>query len=275
MPRHKMTDEEKAERKAKQAEQNRLDSLERELRNYRSHFALNPAPPVVKYEVGEPVRIGRLKNPVVKEVLDDGAIYKLDYINVDNNYGNPIETPAERYAAWHDLAKVRDEYPEQLSYRDELRVQFYNGHIRGLLLTYFTSGIDINPDYQRELVWTHSQKVALIESIYTNVEIGKFALIQRPYKENEKGYEILDGKQRLMALVEFYTSGFPYKGRFYNEMCSRDQDHFDNYSISIGDLEGNITERQKLLYFLKLNTGGTPVSKEHLDKIRDRLEEME
>ena len=49
----------------------------------------------------------------------------------------------------------------------------------------------------------------LLDSIFKNIDIGKFVLIHlsdSEWVERGFGYEILDGKQRLSALIEFYEN---------------------------------------------------------------------
>ena len=79
----------------------------------------------------------------------------------------------------------------------------------------------MNPDYQRDYVWELSDKQLLIDSIFNNIDIGKFAFIHLDYKTwNKTGYayEILDGKQRLKTIIDFYENRFSYKGIYYNDL---------------------------------------------------------
>ena len=64
-------------------------------------------------------------------------------------------------------------------------------------------------------VWDIEDKVKLIDSIFNNIDVGKFAFIKVPYKDNSPSYECLDGKQRVTALIEFYEGRFEYKGLKY------------------------------------------------------------
>jgi uncharacterized protein with ParB-like and HNH nuclease domain len=68
----------------------------------------------------------------------------------------------------------------------------------------------MNPDYQRDLVWSLEDKVNLIDSIYNDIEIGRFAFIKTDYSKNNFDFdkdfywEILDGKQRISAIIDFF-----------------------------------------------------------------------
>ena len=93
-------------------------------------------------------------------------------------------------------------------------------------------------------MWTETQEQDLLDSIYNNIEIGKFAFIELPYNENDPTtYEILDGKQRLNTLLKFHQGRIKYKGLTIFEMHSIDRYHFENYPISLGELR-NATKEQ-------------------------------
>ena len=37
------------------------------------------------------------------------------------------------------------------------------------------------------------------------------------------GYDVLDGKQRLTTLIEYFTDSFKYKGKYFSELSFLDQ----------------------------------------------------
>jgi hypothetical protein len=65
----------------------------------------------------------------------------------------------------------------------------------------------LNPSYQRESVWSRSQKQLLIDSILTDVDIPK--LYFRTVAKDTYQYEVVDGQQRLRAIFEFFADSFP------------------------------------------------------------------
>ena len=65
----------------------------------------------------------------------------------------------------------------------------------------------VNRRYQRKLVWTLEEKQKLIESIQKKFPIPAILLAER---ENDPGsYEIIDGLQRLHAIISFIETSFP------------------------------------------------------------------
>lgn len=73
----------------------------------------------------------------------------------------------------------------------------------------------VNRRYQRKLVWTLEEKQKLIESILKKYPIPAILVAER---EGAPGtYEIIDGLQRLHAIVSFIETAFPtLDGRLFN-----------------------------------------------------------
>jgi hypothetical protein len=135
------------------------------------------------------------------------------------------------------------------------------------------AGVDFNVEYQRDHVWTLEDKRDLLESIFNNVDIGKFVFVQRDESHRGKYYEILDGKQRLTALREFYEDRFEYKGVVFSRLSAMDKHKILGHPITYGFLE-NPSERGIYTSFIKLNTCGKPMDHKHIDKVKKLLEDL-
>ena len=284
MPRRKLTQEEKDIKKAERERKRNLERMTSNLQRDREDFIrrsrqgkFSDPPESRKYAVGDRVKTGAIEWTKVLEVLEDGKVYKLLRIHPQTPYGVYKGHSFEIiYQRWTELLPYRT--TEQIigipivEEDEDIRFSYSQRHCISLLWTYYSSGIDLDQDYQRGNVWTPEQKYMLIESIYKNIEIGKFTIIRRSFQdEKSRYYEMLDGKQRLTALKEFYESRFMYRGKYYHEMHGRDQGHFDNYSINYSETEP-LTDEQKYRYFLKLNTSGTPISENHINRVRELWE---
>jgi 5-methylcytosine-specific restriction endonuclease McrA len=68
------------------------------------------------------------------------------------------------------------------------------------------NNIDLNPEYQRDAVWTSSQKKLLIDSLLRDIDIPK--LYFRRVSNGSYKFEVVDGQQRLRAIVEFMDGGY-------------------------------------------------------------------
>ena len=137
------------------------------------------------------------------------------------------------------------------------------------------AGVDFSPEYQRDYVWSQEDKEKLIDSIFNNITIGLFVFVKRPFDEYGKGYEVIDGKQRLTALVDFYEDRFPYKGVYYSQLSFSDSNHFDTYGVSIGVLSESSTEKEKYAAFLAVNTFGKVMDEKHLESVKRVYEQMQ
>lgn len=282
-----MSKEERAARKAeKKASDEKKSRRDRQQSEKRWVAARNIPSPCIQYSVGDRVKYGNWDWSAVLKVYENGLYYKLVSVTRKTNRNIPDESELKiHYIAWFDFTPYRSldewEQTETLTQDEDIRFSFQQRDINSLLAHYFGKyGIDLEPEYQRGNVWTLEQKQSLIDSIFHNVDIGKFCIIKRPWGPDgmkpltPKLYEMLDGKQRLTAIVEFFTGRFSYKGKYYNDLKPHDKQHFKYYSLSYAETDP-LTDEQKYRYFLKLNTTGTPVDPAHMDKVRKMLEEIE
>lgn len=261
----------------KTQEELRAERLDNELEDLKRNLHLIPQPGK-QLKIGDKVTIGALEDVVIEDVFEDGKIVLIDYTSIDNNYGNPIRHEhMKRYVKWIDV-RLKNNNKESYIQNDDLRLNYSQRSLSDILGKAYHFGIDFEPDYQRDYVWELNDKIELIDSIFNNVDIGKFVYIRindKKWKENgyKYSYEILDGKQRIRAILDFYEDKFTYDGKTFSELSVRDQNHIKNYPINIAEIS-NINEEQALRYFIKLNVTGKTMDKKHLDKVKKRLEEF-
>ncbi|KAF9567353.1 hypothetical protein CPC08DRAFT_703258 [Agrocybe pediades] len=88
----------------------------------------------------------------------------------------------------------------QLMTTEELHTMIHQGEI------------DINPPYQREVVWPETKQICLIDSIFRNFMIPP--VIFAVTNDEEDGSEVrtcLDGKQRLTSIQKFFDGQIPHR----------------------------------------------------------------
>nr|WP_315229108.1 DUF262 domain-containing protein [uncultured Albidiferax sp.] len=125
----------------------------------------------------------------------------------------------------------------------------------------------LDPEYQRRHRWSDQRKSRLIESFLLNVPVPPVFLYERDLAR----FEVMDGRQRLTALSDFYSDKFALigmeywpdlDGRRYSTLPSKVRDGIDRRYISSIILlqETANTEAQaailKKLVFERLNSGG-------------------
>ena len=281
MPRRKMTDEEKAARDLKKQVDQIRGIQERDKKDCEEKEIPEPA---YYHAVGDRIVYGAWDWTGILEKCDNGLFYKCFSISwkTNTNKVHPFHDYKIHYEPWYGLGFYRGNAVndiEKFEKDDDVRISYQQRDASSLLSMMVNKyGIDLEPEYQRGNVWSDLQKYNLVDSVFNNIDIGKFTIIKRPWGNNSnvpltpKLYEMLDGKQRLTALFEFYIGRFRYKGKYYYELHPRDQGHFKHYSISWGETSP-LTKEQKYRYFLKLNTTGTPVDKKHIEKVKKLWEQ--
>lgn len=223
-------------------------------------------------KVGDKVEVGNLQDCVVAEIRDEGRSIIIEYTHHNHNYGNPIFTPGTFGCwSWHEVYNLNYATDETICHNAPVRVSYISTDLRGILFQALRRGLIDNPDYQRGYVWSNEDKEALIESLIEDRDIGKFIFVEdKSY--NEYRLEVLDGKQRLNTLIEFYTSKFPYKGKYYHEFSKQDRYTMESRHAQSASIDSNQHTRAELLAtFLNVNAGGVPQTEEHLDYVRELL----
>ena len=73
----------------------------------------------------------------------------------------------------------------------------------------------VNRRYQRKLVWTVEEKEAFIDSISIDYPVPIFVVAEVSY-QGQQVYEIIDGMQRLNAIMDFLEGEYPLHGKYFN-----------------------------------------------------------
>ena len=180
------------------------------------------------------------------------------------NEGN-ILTPKTRY--FFELLKSGEKCFEK-STTSKLFKDVYNTTLDSLLFRMRQA--NMNPIYQRGLVWSVEDKRALIDALVQGRSIGAITFAKNDFKD-EFLYEILDGKQRLSAIAEFVADGFDYQGIYFSELNSASQSEFFNLSTGVINVSFS-NDKEKIEYFIELNSAGVKVSKDFLDNLKKLVE---
>lgn len=231
--------------------------------------------PTYLFNIGEKVRYGALKESVVDEIFYAGKAYGLRCIAVANIYGKLYEYETYRVVMWTDIRPLVSG-DSDFAKNQNIKLYYSNSELHSLIHSCYSFGIDMNPDYQRGYVWEQEDKELLIDSIFNNIDIGKFVLIHlsnSEWRQRGYSYEILDGKQRLNTIIEFYENRIQYKGKFFNELSLKDQRTFTNHTVAVANVDES-DKKTILKYFLMLNRTGKSMDKTQLDKVEKMLCEI-
>jgi Protein of unknown function DUF262 len=136
--------------------------------------------------------------------------------------------------------------------------------------------VNLRPEYQRRHRWDKKKQSRLIESLLMNVPVPPVFL----YEGELNRYEVMDGQQRLVSLIDFYDGTLTLvgleawaglNGRTYNQLPSRLKRGLDRRRISAVVLLAESVAPEQLSsrdirreVFERLNTGGTALNHQEL-----------
>ncbi len=168
----------------------------------------------------------------------------------------------------------------------ELRnlIDFYPTELSSQLKYFISQNIDWNvylptkaKNLQRDFVWSLEQKRELIYSMLIGRHIPHCAIVNivDPNNRNKDIYQIIDGKQRLSTMVDFYDNKFTIEidsTEYYFKDLPTDYQlaishyHFRYYIVN-EPYETPMTDEQKINWFKFINFAGTPQDAEHLRRL--------
>jgi hypothetical protein len=131
---------------------------------------------------------------------------------------------------------------------------------------------------QRDFCWTLGQKQELVMSVFYQRPIPGLSLVRSYNSNKETTMEVIDGKQRLSALLDFWNNKFQIRidGDLYyryglHEALQRAIHDFSFSAQVISSHNGSFTDQDKIDWFLRLNFAGTEQDKMHLERIQTRI----
>ena len=132
---------------------------------------------------------------------------------------------------------------------------------------------------QREIIYDTEKQRMVIDSIVNDIPLPAFYLWNNtdiPEGEYYK-YEVLDGKQRIEAIKNFYDSQMEYNGLSWKKTSQPIQEKINNTELCVIVCSG--TEEHKREIFSRINTLGVPLKRfevlnglyngEYLEGLRD------
>ena len=116
--------------------------------------------------------------------------------------------------------------------------------------------LNIRPIYQREFRYGEKEKHAVINTVLQGFPLNTFYWA----KNNENGFEVLDGQQRTLSICEYFKNRFSYTfpnsdmPMYYDNLQPDHKEKFLNYKILTYLCSG--TPSQKLEWFEVINIKG-------------------
>ena len=108
--------------------------------------------------------------------------------------------------------------------------------------------LNLQPNYQREAVWTDDKKFALIDSIFEQFPIGLIILNVSKVLDADghsiDHYDTVDGQQRLTTILEYFKGEAKWASTLrkdigftpFNQLTEARQEHFESAQLPIACL---------------------------------------
>lgn len=136
---------------------------------------------------------------------------------------------------------------------------------------------DMNPFYQRGYVWTKKQKIAYIEYQLKGGFSGKDIFWNCPTWMNFKNItqgnilQLVDGKQRIEAVLGFLNNKVPAFGLKYSEFEDTIHSLEPSFIFHVNNLK---TEKEVVEWYVGFNTGGSIHTEKDLKPALDYLKNI-
>lgn len=103
--------------------------------------------------------------------------------------------------------------------------------------------LELQPDYQRNQVWSKAAKIMLIDTILRNIPMPKIFL-QAILRDQDTYRIVIDGQQRLTAILDYLGGRFaldaPYEGEHagkrFSELPETVQNEILNYNVDVNEI---------------------------------------
>jgi len=121
------------------------------------------------------------------------------------------------------------------------------------------------PPFQRPPVWTEEQKARFVESCWMGLPLGVFIYNRTANPDGPYNNWLLDGQQRVTAVLDYMADAFPVFGAKFSELTEVDL-RFWGMGTKFPCLETNLEDEAMLReVYDRLAYGGTP----HAPKAED------
>ena len=176
-----------------------------------------------------------------------------------------------------NVVPIQKRLQKELSYNERFESEVLTTSLKRVYQWYKYNQVDLNPVYQRDLVWTQEQKEHYLINLFESRASIEPTVVQYYEADTDNEiYEVLDGKQRLSTLFDFIDNKISVNGLYFKDLHDADQKFLMNHDVKYRRIisekdSGDLDIKTKLQLFYEINLYGTKMSDEDLERVQALL----
>lgn len=227
------------------------------------HEVISGVPPK-NSNCSAPIKAGPTWFTYVGEADEFASLSKLltDLVGGETELSELAESDVEI----EDMSGAEDAPLELESSERRLATQSLDLSIEALVARISRNGLILQPEFQRDYVWSAGKASALVESVLMRIPLPVVYLAETL----EGDWEVVDGQQRLTSLYSYVVGRFPdgtafrlgqmnvrsdLKGKAFKDLSKADQNAILNYTLRAVILQNESHPDLKFEVFERLNCG--------------------
>ena len=171
----------------------------------------------------------------------------------------------------HDDIDGLDEGSEQRSWGDypidDLLIRHETRTVQDVMRRISRNFYILNPDFQRDFLWSDDQQSKLIESVIMRIPLPVFYLAENP----DGKMVVVDGLQRLATFRRFVNNKLPlslpdrrgFHGCLFCDLPPAIQNRIEDCNLTVYLIDSKVPERVRLDIFERVN-GGVPLTRQQM-----------
>ena len=178
----------------------------------------------------------------------------------------------EIYLIPDDQQEDEDDILRPVSFKDAV-VLNADWTIETINLQIKKGNIDLQPGFQRRVAWDDTRKSRLLESIIVGMPVPNIVLAEN--KDHRGRFIVIDGKQRLVAISEFFDGHYKLRGldirsdlngKYFADIPIEDREYLENATLRSTLIRNWSDEGFLYAIFFRLNSGSLQLSPQELRK---------
>jgi hypothetical protein len=150
---------------------------------------------------------------------------------------------------------------------DDLLIRHESRTIDGVMRRIDQETYVMDPDFQRDFVWTEDKQSKLIESVIMRIPLPVFYLAE----DDEGRMVVVDGLQRLSTFRRFVKDDFRLQlpdreelnGKRFSELEFKLQNRIEDCNLTFYIIDSKVPERARLDIFERVNSG-VPLTRQQM-----------